>query len=559
MANIGNSAQLSQSNYFESTYDARRNKTGYTATQENEAITEFHIYTEFTSSSVQVAAYRIDTDSRIGSAVIDASDTSGGWKSVTGLNIPLPVGVEVRVGFSVDSQTSLLREDSVDAYETSAGNTVVPETWTGSTQYDRDYSFYAVAEVVTPQETLSVNQTEATYGDTLTSTASFINGTSAKLIDSSANELALINFINNGDGTYSFDLPDLVDGLIGPLFGSVSIELTNGTDTASDTLTLNPPTGLTALIATTQAASLGYDDWGYAGTGGLDNAVTENDVALVPTVAGLTFNSNGTNSYSDQFTGATVEFWIQDADDTRALSRVVATYEGENTADVTPSVFSFDAQTDVTLNSIVESNTITVSGVDSGEQIPVTITGGEYAVSTDNGSSFGGWTSTQTDVELDYQIKVRHLSSANHSTTVNTVLNVGGVTDTFTSTTEALIDASPTISLLGGAVVEVTTSQGWSEEGFSATDAEDGDLTADVVVTGSVDDTTAGTYYKYYNVSDSAGNTAEQVVRTVVVVDDTPVAQEPTEEVTDPVAVETPKPISANDGMPLVKVTITLN
>ncbi len=52
--------------------------------------------------------------------------------------------------------------------------------------------------------------------------------------------------------------------------------------------------------------------------------------------------------------------------------------------------------------------------------------------------------------------------------------------------------------------------------GVSATDNVDGDVTASIVVTGdTVDTAVPGTYTITYNVSDSAGNAATAVTRTV--------------------------------------------
>ncbi|WP_156490331.1 immunoglobulin-like domain-containing protein, partial [Oleiphilus sp. HI0086] len=47
----------------------------------------------------------------------------------------------------------------------------------------------------------------------------------------------------------------------------------------------------------------------------------------------------------------------------------------------------------------------------------------------------------------------------------------------------------------------------------------DGDVSADIGVSGSVDPNTIGAYTLSYNVSDSAGNAATTVVRTINVVD----------------------------------------
>lgn len=108
-------------------------------------------------------------------------------------------------------------------------------------------------------------------------------------------------------------------------------------------------------------------------------------------------------------------------------------------ADTTPDAFSFTDQTGVEPESVDESNAITITGVDAGEDIAVTITGGQYAVSTDGGSSFGGWTSAGTNVQLNHQIKVRNTASSEFSTAANTTLTAGGVSDTFTRTTRAAV------------------------------------------------------------------------------------------------------------------------
>ena len=55
------------------------------------------------------------------------------------------------------------------------------------------------------------------------------------------------------------------------------------------------------------------------------------------------------------------------------------------------------------------------------------------------------------------------------------------------------------------------------EAGASAIDNVDGDLTNGILITGSVDSNTAGTYTISYDVSDSSGNAANTVSRTIVV------------------------------------------
>jgi len=78
---------------------------------------------------------------------------------------------------------------------------------------------------------------------------------------------------------------------------------------------------------------------------------------------------------------------------------------------------------------------------------------------------------------------------------------------------------NPVITLLGTAEVTHTQGTEYTDAGATASDNIDGDITADIVVGGdTVDDTTAvGTYYITYDVEDSGGNHATQVIRTVTV------------------------------------------
>jgi hypothetical protein len=77
--------------------------------------------------------------------------------------------------------------------------------------------------------------------------------------------------------------------------------------------------------------------------------------------------------------------------------------------------------------------------------------------------------------------------------------------------------AIPVVSLTGASTVYYTVGDTYSELGATATDAEDGTITGDIVITDNLNMNVVGTYYVYYNVTDSAGNDATQVVRTVIV------------------------------------------
>lgn len=77
---------------------------------------------------------------------------------------------------------------------------------------------------------------------------------------------------------------------------------------------------------------------------------------------------------------------------------------------------------------------------------------------------------------------------------------------------------APVITLNGSSSVTIGTSvQGasYTDAGATAHDARDGDISSSITTTGSVDISEAGTYTITYNVSDTAGNAAESVTRTV--------------------------------------------
>ena len=76
---------------------------------------------------------------------------------------------------------------------------------------------------------------------------------------------------------------------------------------------------------------------------------------------------------------------------------------------------------------------------------------------------------------------------------------------------------NPELELFGGASVTREAGQAWAEPGAAGHDARDGNLTASVTVTGTVDINTTGTYLLTYSVADAAGNTAT-ANRTVTVV-----------------------------------------
>lgn len=109
---------------------------------------------------------------------------------------------------------------------------------------------------------------------------------------------------------------------------------------------------------------------------------------------------------------------------------------GGGMKDTTPNAFSFVDQTGVPLSTVITSNEITVSGINSAASISVT--GGKYSK---NGGSF---TSTSGTVNNNDKVRVQQTSSASYNTKTNTVLTIGGVKDTFSVTTQGSVQTDTT-------------------------------------------------------------------------------------------------------------------
>jgi hypothetical protein len=94
-----------------------------------------------------------------------------------------------------------------------------------------------------------------------------------------------------------------------------------------------------------------------------------------------------------------------------------------------PNPFSFSPVTNVSLSTVVASDTVTITGIDTA--VPVSITGGEYSV---NGGVF---TSALGTVVNGDTISVRQVSASSLATTTTAVLAVGARSAGFTVTTIA--------------------------------------------------------------------------------------------------------------------------
>jgi len=113
--------------------------------------------------------------------------------------------------------------------------------------------------------------------------------------------------------------------------------------------------------------------------------------------------------------------------------------------DKIPDAFTFIDQTNVELNTLVESAPLTISWISKWS--PVTIVWGEYSI------NWWSWTTVPGTIKDKQTIKVRNTSSNNYATAENTTLTIGWTkwkSDTFTTTTLDIIPdyTPPTIDNL---------------------------------------------------------------------------------------------------------------
>ena len=76
---------------------------------------------------------------------------------------------------------------------------------------------------------------------------------------------------------------------------------------------------------------------------------------------------------------------------------------------------------------------------------------------------------------------------------------------------------SPVITLIGSATVNLTVGDSYTDDGATALDDVDGDITASITTVNSVNMAVAGIYTVTYNVNDLSGNPAAEEIRRVAV------------------------------------------
>ena len=202
------------------------------------------------------------------------------------------------------------------------------------------------------------------------------------------------------------------------------------------------------------------------------------------------------------------------------LTSSIVTVNDVNTSVIGTYTITYDV-TDAAGNAAVQK-TRTVIVVDT--TIPVITLTGDSSVTTEAGATYSDAGATANDtLDGDITSNISTNSDVDTSTpgsytvTYDVSDSAGNSATQVTRTVTVSDTTSPVITLVGEASVSIDQGSTYTDAGATASDSLDGDITSSIVTVNNVDANTAGTYTITYNVTDSSGNAATQVTRTVTV------------------------------------------
>ncbi len=186
---------------------------------------------------------------------------------------------------------------------------------------------------------------------------------------------------------------------------------------------------------------------------------------------------------------------------------------------------------------------------------PVITLKGDMEVSLELGTPYtdlGAMASDNIDGDITSSIvtvnNVDIYTVGTYSVTYNVSDAAGNAADEVTRIVNITPDVTkPVITLSGDAEVSLELGAPYTDLGATASDNIDGDITSSIVTVNNVDIYTVGTYSVTYNVSDAAGNAADEVTRTVNI----------TPDVTKPVITITGGDIDHEQGTPYTDLGAT--
>jgi len=266
-------------------------------------------------------------------------------------------------------------------------------------------------------------------------------------------------------------------------------------------------------------------------------------ITVTPTWTGTIYNE-GYSVWIDynrdgDFTDAGEQVWSQAATKTTPVSGSFtvpsSAVENSTTMRVSMKYNGVPTSCETFTYGEVEDYTIIIEGSGPDVTAPVITLNGASTINLNVGETYteqGATASDNVDGDITANIVTGgdpvDTNSAGTYVVIYNVSDAAGNTATqVTRTVNVIADTTaPVITLIGAATIKLNAGGAYTEQGATATDNIDGDISANIVIGGdTVDTNTVGTYVVTYNVNDAAGNAADEVLRTIdvsVVVDITP-------------------------------------
>jgi hypothetical protein len=392
--------------------------------------------------------------------------------TVTGINAPAPisiVGGEYAIGAGdYTGEAGIINEGDTVKISVTAASTFSTSVVATLTIGDIESTFTAttLAQDITPDAFAFTAQTDVALSDLLQSTTITISGINdATAITVANGEYAI------GVGAYTSEAGMVVNG------DTVKVQQTSSAEfsTASSVvLTVGGVVG--TYTVTTLAQDITPDTFSFVSQ--TDVPVGDNATSNTVTIAGINDNAvvtitNGLYAIGDSgsYTAAagsvangqtlTVQVtasgeFSTDTVATLTVGTETATFTATTEAqDIIPDGFFFTDASDVALSTLSSSDTLSISGLN--DEADITIVGGSYSINSDV-----GFVSTAGKINDGDTVQVQATSSASPATSVDVVLTIGGVSDTFTITTTsdttaptATIVFPPPSSMTEGSTVTV--------------------------------------------------------------------------------------------------------
>ena len=248
------------------------------------------------------------------------------------------------------------------------------------------------------------------------------------------------------------------------------------------------------------------------------NVIADTTAPVITLIGSANISLELGDSYSDQ--GATAS----DNIDGNLTSSIVVGGDTVNTNAVGLYTITYNVSDAAGNNAVEVTRSVTVN---PDTTAPVIVLNGASTINLNIGDTYIEQGATATD-NIDGNLTssivitgtVNTASAGTYFVNYNVSDSSGNAAAQVTRTVNVAADTTPpVIVLVGASTINLLVGDTYNEQGATASDNIDGNLNSSIVTTGSVNTSVAGTYFVNYNVSDTAGNAAAQVTRTVNVSD----------------------------------------